>query len=84
MRSSTIKPRVIAVRVEVQALDEFEHEIRLAGVRDAGIDQAGNVRMRQPREDRALAAESLFAAAADERRVQQLDRHLSFVAAITA
>ena len=40
--------------------------------------------MGEPREDRALAAEALFAAAADQRRVEQLDRGLPFEAAVAA
>ena len=84
MRSSTLSRAFVAVRVDVPALDELEHEVRLAGVRDAGVDQPGDVRMGEPREDGALAPEALFAAAADQRGVEQLDRDLAFEAAVAA
>ena len=43
-----------------------------------------DVRMREPREDRAFALEALSAGAADERGVEQLDRRLAFEAAVAA
>ena len=66
------------------AVDVLEHEIRLAGRRDAGVDQMRDVRMAQPREDGAFAPEPLLAGAADQRDVQQLDRGASLEAAVAA
>jgi len=50
----------------------------------ARVDQARDVRISQPPEDDAFAPEPLLAAPADERCVQQLDRHLPFIAAVAA
>ena len=76
--------RFVAVGVEVPALDELEHQVGLARVGHAGVDQPGDVRMGEPREDGAFAPEALFTAAADQRGVQQLDRDLALEAAVAA
>ena len=57
------EPLLVAEAIDVPAVDVLEHEVRLAGARDAGVDEPGDVRMREPREDRAFALEALFAAA---------------------
>ena len=66
------------------AVDVLEHEIRLAGRRDAGVDEVRDARVAQPGEDGAFAREPLFAGAADQRDVQQLDRGASLEAAVAA
>ena len=66
------------------AVDVLEDEIRLARWRHTGIDEVRDVRMGQPGEECAFAPESLFAGAADQRDVQQLDRRASFEAAVAA
>src|SRR5687768_13212927 len=66
------------------AFDELEHEVGLTRVRDAGVDQAGDMRMTEPREDDAFAPESLLATPADQGGVEQLDCDLSFIAAVAA
>ena len=78
------EPLLVAEAVDVPALDVLEHEVRLAGGRDAGVDEARDVRMGEPREDRAFALEALFAGAADQRGVQQLERRLALEAAVAA
>ncbi len=74
----------IAIFVEALAVDVFQHEERLAGRRDARIDEMRDVRMREPREDAAFAPEARFARAADERRVQEFHRGAAFEAAVAA
>ncbi len=44
----------VAVRVDRLALDVLEDEVRLARAGDAGVEQAGDVRVGEPREDVAL------------------------------
>jgi hypothetical protein len=53
---------LIAVAVDVVALDMLENEIGLSGVRYPRIDQFGDIRVRQSAENDAFALESLFAA----------------------
>ncbi len=48
----------VAVREQRLALDEFEREVRLALRRDAGVVEPRDVRMREAREDVALAREA--------------------------
>ena len=74
----------VAVAVDVCAFHVFEDEVGLAGRGDAGVHQVRDVRMPQPPQDGALAAEALLAHPADHRRVQQLDRHLSLEAPVAA
>ena len=65
---------VIAIAVDALTVDVFEDEIGLACWRHAGIDEVRDVRVGEPGEDVAFAPEPLFAGAADQRDVQQLDR----------
>jgi hypothetical protein len=65
---------LVAPAVDRLALDVFEHQVRLAGLRDAGIDQLGDVRVFQTREDRALAAEAGGPRGAQESGGEKLDR----------
>ena len=62
----------------------LENEIRLSLRRDARVEKFGDVRMRQPAEDAALAFESLRAAAARERNTEELDRRLALEASVAA
>ena len=55
------EPLVVAVAIDVLAVDVLEHQVGLPGARHAGVDQPGDVRVRQPGEDRALAAEPRLA-----------------------
>ena len=75
---------LVAVAVDVLAVDVLEHEIGLAGRRDAGIDEVRDVRVGQAGEDGAFATEALLARAADERDVQQLDRRAPLETAVAA
>jgi hypothetical protein len=50
----------------------------------AGVEQPGDVRVRQPRHDLPLAREALGAAGGEHARGEELDRHLAFVAAVGA
>ena len=58
------------------ALDVGQHQVGLAVLAEAGIQQPGDVRMLQPRQDLALAVEALAQARVGVARVQQLQRHL--------
>ena len=73
-RAGTSRLTIVAVGVDVLAFDVLEDDIGLAGWRDAGVDQVGDRRMRQPREDRAFANEPFFSAAPNQRGVEELDR----------
>ena len=48
---------VVAEAIDVLAVDVLEHQVRLTGARHPGVDQPGDVRVRQPGEDRPLALE---------------------------
>ena len=78
------EPLLVAEAIDVTAGDVFEHQVRLAGARDAGVDQPGDVRMGEAREEGAFALEALLAAAADQRGVQQLQRRLTLEAAVAS
>jgi hypothetical protein len=62
----------------------LEHQVRLAAGREPGVEQARDVRVREPREDAALALEAARAVAAHQCEIEQLDRRLPFVAAVAA
>ncbi len=70
--SDRIEPSIVSEAVDACALDVLEHEVRLAGRRDAGVEQARDVRVRQSGEQRPLAPEALVAAFPEQRQVQQL------------
>src|SRR5439155_23304201 len=55
-RSDT-EPIDIAIGIDPLAFDVLEDQIRLPGRRDAGVDQAGDVRMRKTSKDAAFAAQ---------------------------
>jgi len=74
----------VAKAVDGLAVDVLEDDIRLARGRHAGVEDAGDVRMGQSREDRALAPEPTLAGAADEARVQELDGNASLEAPVAA
>jgi hypothetical protein len=78
------QPLLVAIAVDGLAVDVLEDEIGLAGWRHAGVDQVRDVRMGEPGEDVPFAPESLFAGAADQRDVEQLDRGPAFEAAVAA
>ena len=63
-----VEAAVVAVAIDVLALDVLEHEIRLPAGGDAGVDQPRDVRVREAREDAAFAPEALLAVAADRAR----------------
>ena len=75
---------VVAVAVDALALHELEHQVGLAAVGHAGVEQVGDVRVRQPRQHLAFALEAQRAGAADQRRVQQLHRDGALEAAVGA
>ena len=78
------EPLLVAEAIDVAAGDVFEHQVGLSRARDAGVDEPGDVRMREAREDGAFALEALLAAAADQRGVQQLQRRLTLEAAVAS
>ena len=78
------EPLVVAVAIDVPAVDVLEDQVRLAGPRYAGVDQPRDVRVRQPREDVAFAPEPVLAFPPEERGVQQLDRGPALEAAVAA
>ena len=44
MRALDAERPIVAVLIDVAAVDVLEHEVRLAGGRDAGVDQPRDVR----------------------------------------
>ena len=66
------------------AFDVFEDQVRLRRGRDSGIEQSRDVRMREPREHRALALEPFVALTADERQVEELDGDETLEAAVAS
>ena len=78
------EPLVVAEAIDVLAVDVLEHQVGLAGARHAGVDQPRDVRVGQPGEDGALAAEAGLPFPSEERRVQQLDRGAALEAAVAA
>src|SRR6202008_2138309 len=67
-----------------RALDQLHHEIRAVVLRDAAVEQARNARVREPRADLALAAESPERGLAVDADRQELQRHLLIEAAVDA
>ena len=55
-----VKPPAVTIVVDAFTLDELQDQVRLAGRRDAGVDQPRDVRVREPREDIAFAPEALL------------------------
>ena len=47
------EPLVVAVAIDVLAVDVLEHQVGLTGARHAGVDQPRDVRVREPGEDRS-------------------------------
>ena len=66
----------------VLAFDELEHQIRLPGRRDAGVDEVSDMRMGEFRQEVAFASKPLFARPPDQCDVQQLDGGASLEAAV--
>ena len=54
---------LVAVAVDALPVDVLQHEVRLPRRGDARVDQLGDVRVVQAREDAALAAEAALALA---------------------
>src|ERR1700754_839124 len=75
---------LITVSVEGDSFDILQHQVGLTGLRDAGIENACDVRMCQLGEHSPLATEALLPAAAHEGDVQQFDGNFAFEAAIAA
>ena len=59
---------LVAVAIDVLAVDELEHQVGLPARRHARIDQVRDVRMREPGEKAAFLLEALVAAAARSAR----------------
>jgi hypothetical protein len=72
----------VAPAVDALAVDELEHQVRLPAGRHAGVHQPRDVRMGKARQHAALALEAPRGAVAQQREMQQLDRHVAFEAAI--
>ncbi len=75
---------VVRVFVDPFALDVLEDEVGLADLGDPRIEQFADVGMVEPGQHGALEHEPLFGRAADQRQVEQLDRHLTLIATVVA
>src|SRR6185295_8162439 len=74
----------IAVAVDVVAFDEFEDDVRGAGRRQSCVDQFCDIRVRESPKNAAFSFETLFAAAAYQRNVQEFDGDLTIETSIIA
>ncbi len=81
---SDAEPIDIAITVDPLAFDVLDHQIRLSGGRDAGVDQARDVRMGKPSKNAALALKTFLACASDQCGVQQLDGDFALETAVAA
>ena len=79
-----IKVALIAVTVDLVAVDIFEHKIGLASGGDTGVDQLGNMRVGKQREYLAFAFEAVFTLFSQQRDVEKLQGHLAFETPIVA
>src|SRR5581483_1851886 len=60
---------------DAAAFDVFHHQVRLAGISRAAVDQAGDIRVLQLRQDLPLAREAAHRGAGIESSANELDRH---------
>src|SRR5678815_3058997 len=79
-----IQMMLVAITVDLIAVNIFENEVRLSASRHACVDQLCNVLMGKKREYPSLALEPLFTRLAHERNVEKLDGDTSFEASIVA
>ena len=79
-----VQPPRVAKGIDALAGHMLEHEVGLALLGDPGIDEARDVRVRQPRQDRALAPEARGQRALKQAGVQQLDRRAGLEAPVAA
>ena len=84
MRAGKVKLALIAVAVDLVAVDIFEHKIGLPCGGDAGVDQLGNMRVGKQREYLAFAFEAVFTLFSQERDVEKLQGYLAFETSIVA
>ena len=78
------QPMLVAVRGQRPADDVLEGKVRLPARCKAGVQQQGDVRMAQTREDLALARKTLLQIAAKRRQQRQLQRHFPFERTVDA
>ena len=71
------KPVLVAVAVDVVALNVLEDEVRLSCARYPGLDQFGDIRMGQAPENVAFALESLLFCPADQGDFEKFHRYFS-------
>nr|WP_326538432.1 hypothetical protein [Pseudorhodoferax sp.] len=74
----------VAPVVDALAVHMLQHQVGLAVVRQPGIDQPCDVRMRQPRQDGALAPKARRQRLPHDARVQQLDGRAALKVAVAA
>ena len=74
----------VAIVIDPLAFDVLEDQIRLSGRRDAGVDQACDVRMGKTSKDAAFALKTFLPRAPDQCSVQQLDGDFALEAPVAA
>jgi hypothetical protein len=67
-----VEALLIAVAVDAFTINVFENKIGLAGVSHTRVYKLGNMWISEERKDSALAAEALFASAAEQSDVEKL------------
>src|SRR5215472_5466489 len=73
---------VVAIAIDMIALDVLEHQIRLSARGYASIYQFGDMRVGQPCENITLPLESFLTAAAGECHAKELDSNLPLEVAV--
>ena len=79
-----IKLALIAIAVDLLAVDILEHKIGMPGGADTRVDQLGNMTVGKQREYLAFAFEPVFALFSQQCDVEKLQGYLAFETSIVA
>src|SRR5882757_1380313 len=79
-----IEATLIAITVNLLAVDILQHKIGLAGVGYTGVDQFGDMRISEKRENPAFASETILSFFSQQRDVQKLQRHTPIEPSVVA
>src|SRR5215510_4545676 len=82
--SSYFQHAAVTVPVNRFAFNMLKYQIGISVLREPGIQQLRNVRMREPPENCSLALKSLFTLAADQSNIQDLACYAALKASVTA
>src|ERR1700687_4603249 len=77
-----IKRMLVAILIDVTPVNVFDDQVRLAGGRDACVNEVRDVGVGEAREKAPLAPEPLLARASAKPKIQELHRRTPFEATI--